>query len=111
MAPPFREFARYIVRDLAIRTKTGKGGNATFSGNHSSPTYGFQARAQGETKQQFAARVKDFRRRLPRGSDSNLRLALAMEACMRAGDKSIAAAAYVLESVRKARIVTEKRRL
>jgi tetratricopeptide (TPR) repeat protein len=113
MALPYREFACYIVRDLAVRTKTKRGGDFVFSGNHSSPYR--LVRFENESKEQFTARLKQFRaqfqKTIPRGSDSRKRLALAMEALIRLGWDSVAASAEVLEALDKAREETEKRRL
>jgi tetratricopeptide (TPR) repeat protein len=113
MALPYREFACYIVRDLAVRTKTKRGGDFVFSGNHSSPYR--LVRFENEPKEQFTARLKQFRaqfrKTIPRGSDSRKRLALAMEALIRLGWDSVAASAEVLEALDKAREATEARRL
>jgi hypothetical protein len=111
MALPLLDFASYIVRDLAVRTKAKRGGNVVFSSNHSSPQYILPARAQNETEQEFAARLKQFRTRIPRGSDQKLRLALAMEACTRAGMGLFAAASYTLEALRRAEEISGARQL
>jgi hypothetical protein len=111
MALPYREFASYLLRDLALREQSKYRDRITFSGNHISHQYQIPVRGQNETVDQFAARREAFRRMLPRHSDLTFRMAMAMEACRRVGDTTLAAATYVRDQLRKLRQFTATRRL
>jgi hypothetical protein len=91
----YREFAKWMLHDLAIREAVSD--RITFRGNHVSTQYPLPVRLQGETAEQFATRLSRFRKSLPRHSDSSERLAIAMKALMLAGEKSFAAADLVRE--------------
>jgi len=91
----YREFAQWMLNDLAIREAASD--RITFRGNHVSAQYPLPVRFQGETAEQFATRLLRFRKSLPRQSDSSERLAIAMKALMLAGEKSFAAADLVRE--------------
>jgi hypothetical protein len=77
MALPYRQFAFWTLSDLAIRETESD--RITLRGNHISAQYALPTRSQEETAEQFAVRVRKFRRDLPRHSDSSERFALAMK--------------------------------
>ena len=91
----YKEFAKWTLSDLAIRETQND--RITFRGNHISAQYPLPVRSQGETAEQFAARLTKFRNNLPRHSDSSERLAVAVKALMLDGEKSYAAADWVRE--------------
>jgi hypothetical protein len=105
MAPPYREFATWTMSDLAFRETEHD--RITFRGNHISHQYVFPIRCQGETPGQFAIRMREFRKNIPRYSDLSERLALAMRALVLAGEKTENAAHDILEILRRAPV--EKR--
>lgn len=96
----YKEFAKWTLSDLAIRETQND--RITFRGNHISAQYPLPVRSQGETAEQFAARLTKFRNNLPRHSDSSERLAVAVKALMLDGEKSYAAADWVREMLRDA---------
>lgn len=99
MTLPHREFGRWILNDLA--TRTTENGIVTFAGNHICIRHSPPTRVEGETDEQFAFRVDQFRKNLRRGSDASERLALAAKAFMLAGEtKWFTAAHCVLKLVR-----------
>ncbi|MGA2648283.1 MAG: tetratricopeptide repeat protein [Candidatus Sulfotelmatobacter sp.] len=101
MALPYREFAAYKLDDLAERTVTEHKDRITFSANHLSIQWPLPVRWKGEPEQQFAARLRDFRKQLPRQSDFSRRLALATEAFVRSGVTFTNAARLVHAELRK----------
>lgn len=99
MTLPYREFARWILNDLA--TRTTENGIVTFAGNHICIRHAPPTRAEEDTDEQFAFRMYQFRKTFRRGSDAQERLALAAKAFMLAGETTWYAAAHsVLELVR-----------
>ena len=100
MALPYWEFATWTLRDQAIRENHKD--RITFRGNHVSAQYVLPLRSDHETDKQFAARVRQFRKTLPRHSDRPERIALAFEAFVRAGEKTSFAARLILEILRTA---------
>src|SRR3989442_765267 len=100
MPLPYREFAGWILSDLAERTETEYADRIVFSGNHIYCQIMLPVQAENETRGQFASRSKDFRTRLPRRSDLSRRIALAMEAFGRAGEKTWSAASLILEELK-----------
>src|SRR5258706_4037619 len=99
MALPYRQFAIWTLSDLATMQTENDG--ITLRGNHISAQYALPTRSQEETAEQFAVRVRKFRKDLPRHSDSSERLALALKAFMLDGEKSFAAAHSILKILRK----------
>jgi hypothetical protein len=99
MGLPYRDFAIWTLSDLAIRGNEKD--RITFRGNHVTAQYTLPVPSQGETPEQFAIRVRKFRKKLPRHSDFSERVALAMRALMLDGEKSFAAALSILEILRK----------
>lgn len=99
MTLSFRQFARWILYDLA--TRTTENGVVTFAGNHICVRHSPPTRAAGETDEQFVFRRDQFRKKLRRGCDAKERLALAAKAFMLAGEtKWFTAAHSVLKLVR-----------
>jgi hypothetical protein len=96
---PYSEFGRWILNDLA--TRTTENGIVIFAGNHICIRNSPPTRAEGETNEQFAFQMDQFRKNLRRGSDASERLALAAKAFMLAGETNWFAAAHsVLKLVR-----------
>jgi hypothetical protein len=93
MALPYREFASWTLSDLALREPKG---------NHIFAQHPLPTRTPAETAERFAARLRKFRNNLPRRSDLSERLALAVTALVRDGEKTFAAADRVREILRKA---------
>src|SRR5260370_30428596 len=100
MTLPYREFAIWTLSDLAIRIATEYKDRITFAGNHISAQHLIPVRSEEETAEQFAARLREFRKALPRHSDLSERLALAFEALVRLGEKHSVAAHDILEILR-----------
>jgi hypothetical protein len=90
MPPPYRDFAIWTLSDLAVRKTEDDG--ITFTGNHICAQHTLPTRTENESDEQFAARLRLFRSRLPRHSDSSERIALATRALMLAGEKAYIAA-------------------
>jgi tetratricopeptide (TPR) repeat protein len=90
MAIHYREFAHWILNDLAIR-KT-ENDRITFTGNHVCAQYLLPRRSKDDSDSQFAAKVREFRARLPRGSDFSERIAFATRALILDGEKAYIAA-------------------
>jgi hypothetical protein len=105
MAPPYREFATWTLSDLAFRETEHD--RITFRGNHISRQYVFPIRSPGQTAEQYAICMREFRKNIPRYSDLSERLALAMRALVLAGEKADNAAHDILEILRRAPV--EKR--
>lgn len=99
MAPPYREFASYILADLAVRERPQDPSNLFFKGNYMRAQYAKPVQAATETDQAFAECIRAFRKRIPRASDRSHRLALAIEALRRAGETEKSAALYVYEEL------------
>ena len=86
MPLPYREFAAWILSDLSERTETEYADRITFSGNYINEQWVLPVRAENETAEQFALRLKEFHKLIPRHSDLSTRIALAVEAFVRAGE-------------------------
>jgi hypothetical protein len=99
MAIPYRQFAIWVLSDLA--TRESHDDRITFTGNHVCAQYLPPLRLEGETAEQFAFRLDRFRKNLPRHSDATERLAIAVRALMLDGEKSFAAAHSVLKILRE----------
>lgn len=100
MSVPYTEFASWTLNDLAMRESHED--RITFAGNHVSVQYMLPVRSHNETAEQFAVRLRTFRKKLPRHSDLSERLALAFEAIVRSGEKTYAAAHLILQILRSA---------
>src|SRR5215831_201050 len=101
MPLPYREFATWILSDLAERTPTKHKDRITFSGNHISIQYPIPVRAESETEEEFAMRVRDFYRGLPRYSDLSFPMTMAWQALVLAGKSDWSAASLVLGELQK----------
>jgi T5orf172 domain len=95
----YRQFAIWILSDLAIRK--AEPDRITFTGNRVCSQHLLPTRLEKETATQFAIRLQEFRKGLPRYSDASERLALAVKAFMLDGEKSFAAAQSVLRILGK----------
>src|SRR6516165_9906454 len=101
MALNYREFAVYALCDLAESVSQPGADRMTLNGNQVSYHFIFPTRGEREPEDEFASRVKKFRRDLPRGSDHSYRLAMAHEAFMRSGENAFGAAVSVHEELKK----------
>src|ERR1700735_3594415 len=99
MPLPHREFATWILSDLAIRKSEDD--RITFTGNHVCAQHRLPLRLEGETDEQFATRVHSFRARLPRHSDSSERIALATRALVLDGEKAYIAADIIRQYLKE----------
>src|SRR5262245_46541937 len=84
----YRKFARWILSDLAERTKTEHRDRVVFEGNHISRQFILPVKDDHETPEGFKQRMVEFRRRLPRDSDLSYRMACAADAFVRAGENA-----------------------
>jgi hypothetical protein len=98
MAELYREFARYILGDLAERVKASTDA-VILDGNQVSRQFVLPVRRNQETLEAFEARMVDFRKLPPRGTDQSYRLALAHEAFILAGEGPTLAALSVLQEL------------
>jgi hypothetical protein len=110
MKLPYRKFARYLLCDIAERTKNSDNTARFFQGNHISRQLVQPVRGKGETLAEFAIRNMEFKKNLPRGSDDSYRLALAHEAFVRDGQCPTSAAVSVVELLEKIPKLTERLR-
>ena len=101
MPLPYREFAAWILSDLSERTETEYADRITFSGNYINEQWVLPVRAENETAEQFALRFKEFHKLIPRHSDLSTRIALAVEAFVRAGETKWSAASLVWDQLKK----------
>ena len=101
MPLPYREFAAWILSDLSERTETEYADRITFSGNYINEQWVLPVRAENETAEQFALRLKEFHKLIPRHSDLSTRIALAVEAFVRAGETKWSAASLVWDQLEK----------
>lgn len=99
MPLPYREFATWILSDLARRDRSKDREHVVFEGNHISYQRMRPTQGPGESDDDYKKRVRDFYRALPRASDFSLRIALAFRAVSKAGDKNLAAAQFVLQEL------------
>jgi len=97
MSLPYRKYARYILSDLAKRIQSNGPDCVVFRGNHVSRQYQIPVQAENESATDFKRRLVKFRKGIARDSDQSFRLALAVEALRKAGEKSWAAADIVRE--------------
>jgi hypothetical protein len=111
MGLPYREFAAYKLRDLAVRTKTGPPDRITLRGNNISVQIITPRRGEQESLEQFDARKKEFMKHVPRGSDSAERIAFAHEAFVRAGNNPTDAASWVFEELQEIPNLSAKHRV
>jgi len=100
MALPYKEFATWTLRDQATRLK--QEGRIEFRGNHIGIQYAVPVPSQGETSGEFAARLRDFWKEIPRHSDRSQRIALAFNALVLSGAKGFAAAHEILKILQTA---------
>ena len=98
MTLPLRDFAIWMLSDLAIRENVDD--RITFTGNHICAQHLLPIRSLEETDEQFAARRLKFQKSLPRRSDFSKRLAFALRAFMLDGEKSEYAAYCILVNLR-----------
>ena len=101
MPLPYREFAVWLLSDLSERTETEYTDRITFSGNHISEQWVRPVKLANETAQQFAVRLKQFHKLIPRLSDLSERMALAVEAFVRAGETKWSAASLVRDQLER----------
>jgi len=111
MALNYREFAVYVLCDLAESVSQSGADRTTLNGNQVSYHFIRPTRGERESQDEFAIRVKTFRRDLPRGSDHPYRLAIAHEAFMRTGDNAFGAAARLHEELKELPVSSERSRL
>jgi hypothetical protein len=100
MAVSYREFATWILSDLAVRETAND--RVAFSGNRISAQHPFPIRLREESDREFSARLVKFKATLPRHSDLSERLALAVRALTLDSEKAFAAADLVREILSKA---------
>jgi len=100
MALLHRKFAISTLSDLSKRETQND--TITFTGNHVSIQCRLPIRSPEKTAKEYAIRLAEFRKNLPRHSDLSERLALAVKALRIDGDKSFAAADRVREILAKA---------
>ncbi len=111
MSLPYRRFASYVLGDRAERSDPEWRDRVTFSGNHVSRQFVAPVRGNNETPTAYATRLQDFHKRLPRHSDLSMRLALALEALIRSGEKQWAAASFILGELRESSQRSREQRL
>jgi len=95
MALIHTSFAGYVLSDLAVRAPGGTD-RIILRGNHVSWQIQIPVRGEDEGREEYAARCKEFRKQVPRGSDLSLRLALAHEYYLRHGFSGWGAAYLVV---------------
>ncbi|MGA3205310.1 MAG: hypothetical protein ABSF12_22670 [Bryobacteraceae bacterium] len=100
MAVSYREFAIWILGDLAVRETEND--RIAFTGNHVSIQHPFPFQLAEGSDKGFLDRITKFKATLPRHSDLSERLAIAVRALMLDGEKAFAAADLVREILRKA---------
>ena len=110
MALNYREFGVYFLCDLAESVSHPGADRMTLNGNQVSYHFIFPTRGERESQDEFAARVRNFRGDLPRGSDHPYRLAIAHEAFMRSGDNAFGAAFCLHEELKKLPTSSERSR-
>jgi hypothetical protein len=95
MPLPYSEFATWTLSDKAVRQAKKDRNRIIFVGNHISRQYEVPIRAANEIEEQFEVRLSSFWRNLPRHDDFSLRLAVATESFIRAGQSPWEAACSV----------------
>lgn len=101
MPLPYREFAAWILSDLSERTETEYADRITFTGNQINEQFVLPVKMEKETAEQFALRLKQFQKLIPRYSDLSTRMAFAVEAFVRAGETKWSAASLVWDQLER----------
>lgn len=100
MAANATQFATWILRRIVTRVRVKGTQDAVFRGNYCAITYARPVKAENEDSDTYLDRVRRWRSRLPRQTNTAQAVAFAREALLRDQADCVKASARLLEAVR-----------